>query len=249
MKMRVPLLAIIFFLTTIVNLHALGSPGSAIEKIAVFHPVITLEKGDVKVRASGSQDWIDASVGLLLLSGDELVTGKASQAEVEFASGTVHVYENSIIMVPSIGPDRQKKDIRNIFIHKGVGKFLINPKGMEEGFEFRTKSVQGSVRGTIFAVKVKETSTIVAVFEGIVEVSDAKGKSKKTLLLKKGEAINFSDDTGFESVSSITIEDMQNIIDTDDNLDLGTIENTDDKKSRKSKPVKDTDDDPDNDED
>ena len=42
---------------------------------------------------------------------------------------------------------------------------------------------------------------------------------------------------------------MQNIIDTDDDLDLGTVENTDDKKSRKSKPVKDTDDDPDNDED
>lgn len=191
------------------TLHAMGSAGSDIKGISKFHPVIAHAKGDVRIRKEGEEGWTGASTGMLLLTGDEIVTGADSQAVIRFASGSVRIYENSVMVVPSIGPDRQRKDIRNIFIDEGAGRFLINPRGTREGFEFRTKTVQGSVRGTDFTVKVKETFTIVVVSKGTVELSDGEGGSERTVALNRGEAARLDEGKVFDDISVLSVKDTR----------------------------------------
>ena len=203
MKLRVLLLPVILILAAAGNLQAMGSTDSAMGRIKAFHPVITLEKGEVTVKGSESEGWEQASVGMLLFSGDTVVTGKASQAEIQFASGAVRIYENSSIVIPSIGENSRLKDVREIFIDNGAGTFKINPQGTKGGFEFRTKTVQGSVRGTVFTVTVKKNRTMVAVFSGMVEVSDSEGTPGSSVTLEKGQAIIASDSEGLGEVKSI----------------------------------------------
>ena len=202
MKLRVFLLPVILILAAAGNLQAMGSTDSAIGRIKAFHPVITLEKGEVTVKGAESEGWEQASVGMLLFSGDTVVTGKASQAEIQFASGAVRIYENSSIVIPSIGENSRLKDVREIFIDNGTGTFKINPQGTKKGFEFRTKTVQGSVRGTVFTVTVKTDKTIVTVSSGLVEVSDSEGTPESSVTLEKGQGIISDSSEGLGEVLS-----------------------------------------------
>lgn len=209
MGMRIVSGAVFFLALTASTLHAMGSSEADIKGISKFHPVIAHAQGDVKIRKEGEESWIDAGAGMLLLSGDEIVTGVDSQAVIRFASGSVRIYENSVMVVPFLGPDRQRKDIRNIFIDEGAGRFMINPRGTREGFEFRTKTVQGSVRGTDFTVKVKETFTIVVVSKGIVELSDGEGGSERTFALKRGEAARLDEGKVFDDISVLSVKNTR----------------------------------------
>ncbi|MEE8319612.1 MAG: FecR family protein [bacterium] len=224
MKTRFSFLLIAFLFATVVNVHGMGSSESAGKAVPTFHPVITFEKGDVKVKGAESEDWEPASAGMLLLSGDTVETGKKSQVEIQFASGVVHMYEDSVMVIPSIGQTRRHKDIRRIFMDEGAGIFNIKPLGIEKGFEFRTKSVQGSVRGTVFAVKVKDNKTTVAVYSGIVVVSDSEGTPESTISLGKGKAIIADDTKGIILVLPFDPYDIWEGREGSDDLDLGAIE-------------------------
>jgi hypothetical protein len=170
-----------------------------------YHPVITVVEGNVKVMGLKYSVWEPAEVGTLLLSGDTVKTERGSRAEIRFMSGTVRLYENSILVVPSIGVQDRKKDIQDIAVENGDVLFQINPLGVERQFEFRTKNVQGGVKGTVFMVSYVNDGTTVNVYEGTVWVSQP-GKEKNSLkILEAGNAIrvedadDFGDVRGFDS--------------------------------------------------
>jgi len=123
--------------------------------------------------------WEPAEVGTLLLSGDIVKTGVDANAELMFLSGKIHLYQNSVLIIPSTGVQKRKKDIKEIVVEKGSALFDINPLGVKREFEFKTRNVQGGVKGTRFTVSYLKNGTSVAVFRGRVVVSDL-DRSKET---------------------------------------------------------------------
>ncbi len=173
-----------------------GSPGKA------YHPLITALDGTVKVKGIKYGIWEPAEVGTLLLSGDIVKTGSDSMAEVQFISGKVQLYENSVMIIPSIGVQLRKKDIEEIVVQDGSVFFDINPMGVMREFEFRTKNVQGGVKGTMFTVTYMDQTTSVNVYDGVVEVSDAERNDDSKVRLIKGNSLMVEESSGFGKVKN-----------------------------------------------
>jgi hypothetical protein len=156
---------------------------------AAYHPVVTVAEGSVMVMGLEYSIWEPAPVGTLLLSGDKVKTGWGSRAEIRFMSGVVQLYENTLLIVPSIGVQDRKKDIQEVVVEKGDALFDINPLGVQRQFEFRTKNVQGGVKGTVFLVSYINDGTTVGVYDGTVWVSRPGRGSSKVSVLGAGNTI------------------------------------------------------------
>ena len=171
----------------------MSPPGMAKNTTAsTFHPMITLVEGSVKIMGIDYATWEPAEVGTLLLSGDIVKAEADGRAEIQFLSGKVQLYENSVIVIPSTGVQERKKDIKEIIVQYGNALFDINPTGVRKQFEFRTKNVQGGVKGTLFTVSYLKNATSVNVYEGVVEISDLERSLKTKLRLTAGESITIS---------------------------------------------------------
>ena len=173
---------------------------SAEEPGQVFHPQISEIRGPVMVKGAKYSIWEPAEEGMLLLSGDVLRTEKSGFARIEFASGIIEIYETTVVVIPSIDVVENKKDIREVIIEEGKTLFDINPTGVENGFQFRTKNVQGGVKGTLFTVSYLNDGTAVNVYRGKVFVSDLDGTPGTMTSLAKGKALRVEGDSGFSNI-------------------------------------------------
>ena len=159
------------------------------DDVAAYHPVVTVVEGSVKVMGLKYSMWEPVTEGTLLLSGDTVKTGWNSRAEIRFLGGTVQLYENSVLIIPSIGVQDRRKDIQEVVVEEGDVLFDINPIGVKRQFEFRTKNIQGGVKGTVFRVSYVHEGTTVNVYEGTVWVS-AVGRERAGLkVLEAGSSI------------------------------------------------------------
>lgn len=174
---------------------------SADEQVDIFYPQIVETSGPVKVKGVKYEIWEPAEEGMLLLAGDMLKTGEGGYATIEFPSGTVELYETTVMVIPSIGVKDRKKDIREIAVEEGNVLFDINPLGVERGFEFRTKNVQGGVKGTVFTVSYIDEGTTVNVYRGVVQVSDLLGTEETLVDLKAGESLRVEGQADFQDVT------------------------------------------------
>ena len=119
-------------------------------------PVVTSVEGSVKIIGKSGPAWRTARVGTLLRSGDRVKTGPKSISEIRFPSGKIRLYENSVLIVPDIRGRGGDRDIRRVVVRDGSAVFDINPQGVRRKFEFRTRNVQGGVKGTRFAVGYRD---------------------------------------------------------------------------------------------
>ena len=193
------ILALYFVLVLPTVLCAMST---ADEPTQVFHPIVKETSGPVVVKGMKYSIWEEAKVGMLLLSGDVLRTEEDGFARIEFPSGIIELYENTVIVIPSIEFEERKKDIRNVIVESGKTLFDINPLGVERNFKFRTKNVQGGVKGTVFTVSYLGEGTTVNVFRGLVEVSDMEGSYETQVKLKAGRTISVKEKIHFKKVES-----------------------------------------------
>ena len=166
----------------------------------VYHPQIRETRGPVMVKGAKYSIWEPAEEGMLLLSGDVLRTEKKGFARIEFASGIIELYETTVMVIPSVGIQERKKDFREVVIQEGNVLFDINPLGVERGFEFRTKNVQGGVKGTMFTVSYLEGGTSVNVYRGVVQVSDLEGSEDTQVELVAGNSVRVEKRADFKVV-------------------------------------------------
>ena len=189
---------------------------SAVETDAIFHPTLTAVKGDVEVKGVGYSAWEEAREGILLISGDTLRTGKDAFARISFPSGEIEVYGTTVLIMPSMGLQDRKKDIREVIVDEGKALFDINPLGVERGFEFRTKNIQGGVKGTMFTVSYLEGGTSVNVYRGVVQVSDLEGSENTQVELVAGNSVRVEKRTDFRAVQKfdpeLTLDNYRNNI-------------------------------------
>jgi hypothetical protein len=165
---------------------------------SVYHPLITHVDGNVRVMGKKHSVWEPAEVGTLLLSGDIVKTGADASAEIMFLSGKIQLYQNSVLIIPSTGVQSRKKDIKEIVVEKGNALFDINPLGVRREFEFKTRNVQGGVKGTKFTVSYLENGTSVVVYKGKVIVSDLDRSRETKRDLIAGTAIRVEDEGPFK---------------------------------------------------
>lgn len=135
--------------------------------------VLVKAKGDVFIRAGGSEKYLRAKGGEELLYGDRVRTGAGAVAQVELPGrGAVLVREDSSFTLEG--------DPENTMLNFRVGEFLIGlKKSLTEGqtFKVRTPAAVAAVRGTLFWGKSDEAkNTTYAGFGHTIEVT-AKGKT------------------------------------------------------------------------
>ena len=188
MKFKRKVLLALLFTLWIIPAAAAAMSGSD-EQVETFHPTITSVKGTVTVKGAKYPAWEEVSEGMLLLSGDTLRTGRNSYARVEFPSGSIEIYETTVLVIPTIDIKERKKDIHEVFIEDGKTLFDINPTGVERDFKFRTRNIQGGVKGTVFTVSYLDGGTTVNVYSGVVEVSGPGGSGDGKVALAAGRAV------------------------------------------------------------
>ena len=201
LKISAVMLAI--FLCLPAGLRAMSSgeePGK------VYHPQVRETIGPVVVKGAQGSIWEPVEEGMLLLSGDVLKTDKVGFARIEFASGIIELYETTVLAIPSIGVQDRKKDIQEVSIEEGKALFDINPLGVERGFEFRTKNIQGGVKGTMFTVSYLDGGTSVNVYRGVVRVSDLERSESSQVELLAGNTVRVEKRTDFRGVQKFDPE-------------------------------------------
>lgn len=163
-------------------------------------PVLSRVVGEVKIRAHGDGSWTDAEDSMVLESGDTVWTGPGSRAEISHASGTIRLFENTLITVPSIFSEGRGKEVREVDMDRGTGLFRLHRKKFLGRFEVRTRHLIAGVKGTTFGVTTDEKSTRVAVYRGQVEVTDREGSESSRTEVGKGRAVTVQDGRGFGTV-------------------------------------------------
>ncbi len=136
-------------------------------------PVITHREGDVTAKPSGGE-WVKAAVGMALAGGDQVKTGARSKAEISFPSGAMRLYENTLVVIPSLADRAGKKDVAQAAVENGSSLFRIAPAA-GTGFSVKTRHVTAGVKGTSFAVTADEERSRVTVYFGRVEIASAAG--------------------------------------------------------------------------
>lgn len=194
MKLKSVLIVLAVFLLTPAMAYSMAS-----FDFPVVAPVVSFVEGDVTVKGAGASGWESAETGRLLASGDTVKTGPKSKAEISCATGKIRLYENTVIIVPEVVDEGEKKDVRQVELDNGTGLFKIKKRGVERGFEVKTTNVIAGVKGTVFAVEHRREQNVtrVAVFSGVVEVTDPTRTPGTKTDLRRGEYLEVEDEQGF----------------------------------------------------
>jgi hypothetical protein len=177
----------VVMLVSATSAHAMSSAENGVKD---YHPVIVEVSGDVQIMDADRRVWTSAAAGALLLAGDTIKTGEDGRVRIRFKSGMVDIFETTVLRIPSLGEDPRQKDIRQVEIEDGSAKFNINKQGAKRKFEFKTRHIQGGVKGTRFTVKSDTDTSRVAVYEGEVVVSASGAAAGPAASLTRGYSLS-----------------------------------------------------------
>ncbi len=138
--------------------------------------------GSVKIRRSGTVNWINARVGMPLRERDGIRTFVESEAELESSEGSlIKIGENSTLELSDFQQTQNSQKTNVKVMH---GNILSNVKklvGNNSSFEFETPTATAAIRGTTVGLEVSKDLTSIKVYEGKVLVTP-RGKRKGTIL-------------------------------------------------------------------
>ncbi|MGB9682108.1 MAG: FecR family protein [bacterium] len=172
--------------------------GGTINIVSPYNAIITGISGEVYKKRYNDSVWVIVKDGDILIPGDQLKTVYNSRARLKFSDGSI----------VEVGQDTNVNIYDNyLFLTIGIIKSYITK--LFPNFEVRTPTAIAGVRGTEFTVEVlSDQTTIVSVYEGIVEVTT----KERTIKLKKGETTIVKPPTqpGSENSSSEKSEEISN---------------------------------------
>jgi hypothetical protein len=164
-------------------------------------PVFTETNGKVQYQPPSASDWAPARRGQTIAQGGKIRTGFVSSAELRFDDGSLVV----------LGPDtefavytaKEKEYFCRLF--GGFLKAMV--KKSDRKFSVKTPAAVALVQGARFSLTAaKSGTTRVKVFNGIVIVTDAKGKEASV----KPEELVAADDEGVGRVERAPAATMPN---------------------------------------
>lgn len=169
MRMFVGLLAAVMTAAPAMEALAAGTPVAA---------VLTRVRGKVEVKAYGASEWKKAKRNMVLHEGDALKTGKRAGAAVVFQEGVeTRINEESEFEIRT--QKGLRGQVRQTKMKVGqVWTRMLSGKGGGR-FQVRTPKAVASVRGTEADISMRKLMTV-KVYEGIVDLQNAKGSQSLT---------------------------------------------------------------------
>jgi VCBS repeat-containing protein len=118
-------------------------------------------EGDVSVMEAGTDDWIEAELGMSLEEGDTIKTGDDSSAEITFSDGsTVELQPGTEVEIASLAVTDTGST--TVTLEQTIGATIsrvINIIDPASSYEVETPSGAAVVRGSIMVVCVTEDGT------------------------------------------------------------------------------------------
>lgn len=134
-------------------------------------------EGRVEVLRAAGEEWHLAWLGEPVCAGDRVRAGSRSRAAVSLGdNGVIRVDANSNVRIVRARGEQSLLDL----VRGAVQFFSRQPISLE----VTTPYLNAGVRGTEFLVRVDSDSTLVAVYEGVVQTTNAAGE----LSVSSGEA-------------------------------------------------------------
>lgn len=124
--------------------------------------ILSITEGDVFVMEAGTDDWIEAEVGMSLEDGDIMKTSDDSSAEITFFDGsTVELQPGTEIEIVSLDISGDTGST-TVTLEQTIGATIsrvINIIDPASSYEVETPSGAAAVRGSILVVCVTEDGT------------------------------------------------------------------------------------------
>jgi len=137
---------------------------------------ITTIEGTAAVLSTGAADWREARPNMPLRKGDQVATRAESFAELRYSDGAVvRMNENSKVVLVSAADKAVKAE-------NPLGNVWVNMQKIAKGrtFEMASPTAVAAIRGTVFQFETKgDSTTLVAVYEGTVDVGPSDGLKKQ----------------------------------------------------------------------
>jgi len=151
--------------------------------------------GSVEFATGEPPSWQAAQPGQGLPPGAAIRTGDGARAEVALDSGTVRIYENSLLRIPAL----RDSGANRLWLGHGAGIFDVELSHGDR-FEVETPEAVAAVKGTRFHVSVERDRASFGVYEGVVELRGAgSDPAEEPLLVREGFGASSVRDT-FELV-------------------------------------------------
>lgn len=165
-------------------------------------PFVTLSEGDVTLKPDTGNIWEPVMVGRVVEGLDIIKTGQESRAELKAPSGTIRLYQNTVLTIPDLYEGKDgAKDINSPNVNEGTGIFKIKWRGRKNKFNVTTKHIVAVVKGTTYAVKrIDKKSTVACIFGKVVVSAQNKNVTKRTISLGPGQMVIFTEGIGFGKV-------------------------------------------------
>ena len=161
-------------------------------------PVILMIDGPVQIGSGEPPIWRDAQAGDRLAPGDAIRTRRGGRAEVQLRTGTVRLFENSLLRLPAGVPTSGQSE--RVRMEHGSSIFDVLRRSVEDLFQVETPEVAVMVKGTRFSVSVADGQTDVAVYRGLVGVRHRVETLEAEVLVRAGFAVFGTPEGAFELV-------------------------------------------------
>lgn len=159
-------LALAVFSVGLAQVKALPSSGEPTCKIVTYKP----NEGKATVLISPSGEEVEASVGQVLRQYDVVRTDSLSYVTIEFPGGsTISLKPGTAVTIDDLLWNDAAKRIR-LNMSSGELRSIISRVNTPSEFRIQTPTAICGARGTVFYVKVTDTTTSVYVGEGSVDV-------------------------------------------------------------------------------
>lgn len=164
--------------------------------------IILFMQGDVKVKSSKSDAWMNGQKGMVLTNGDNIKTGANSWAELGFGKdfkNSVRIQENSHVILTDLGAIK-------INLIQGELRSLVEKLSKNTLFEIKTPVSVCGVRGTGWDTITDGKTAETDVYENSVFFSGLSGQGSTIDPGKRG----LLDQAGLISIEDLPIDRMNN---------------------------------------
>ena len=128
--------------------------------------------GSVDVQSTGGGAWATAKLDARLCEGDTIRVGERSRAAISLINDAVlRIDQNTAMRLIDITPQEEESSLLDLFTG-AIQSFSRKPKYLK----VNTPYLNGSVEGTEFAVRVRDSATSITVFEGVVLAANDQGQ-------------------------------------------------------------------------
>jgi len=173
-KLLIIIVSLVVVVTSII-ISMSASSGKGPDQLSI----LSIQEGNVLVMKVGTNNWVDAQIGLVLEEGDIIKVGNDSQASITFFDGsTIELETGTEIEIETL-ESADTENFETITIQQRIGRTISRVKKLADPaarYEIETPSGVAAVRGTTMVIYVdpegnsqvfNEEGSVVVIAQGV----------------------------------------------------------------------------------